>query len=295
VGVTTLVPLTDDEFVRFSKIVFNHAGIHLPEEKKTLLANRLRRRLRALGLKAFSEYEALLLDPKSCEKELPFFLSAVTTNETYFFRNPNLWTLFQNELIPQFVKNREGKSKTLCIRSAASSSGEEAYTLAFCLREKLPDFANWNVTIIGTDISRRVLEQAEAGVYDEYAVQKMSALQVKRWFKKQGEDYQLCDDIKNMVQFKFHDLRKPYLGLKFDFVLLRNVLMYFDTPTKQEVITAVTDGIVPQGYLFVGDVDPIRTTAELNDSMVCEFVKPGLYRKPERATAGAIAAGKAQA
>ncbi len=275
-----LTKLTNDEFQRITKIIYDHSGIHLPEQKLSLLSNRLRKRLRSLKLDSFADYEKLISSPKGLEEEMPHFLSAVTTNETYFFRNEQLWKLFHDELVPYVVALKEGKRKVLNIRSAASSSGEEAYTAAIALRETLSDFASWTVKLVGTDISANILAKAKAGRYGEYAVHKMQPAQIRRWFKKDGEEYVLCDEIRRMVRFEFHNLRDPFPATQFDLTFLRNVLMYFDNPMKIQVLEAVSAGITPGGLLIVGDVDPIRTTAELSAAMPCEFQRSGVYRKP---------------
>jgi len=275
-----LLKLTPEEFKKFAKFAYSKTGIHLPEEKSTLLSNRLRKRLRALKLDSFQAYYDMLSDDRYYEEELPNFLSAITTNETYFFRNEKLWTLLEGELIPCFERVKSDRSKSIRIWSAAASSGAEAYTAAIVLREHLPQFSHWDVTIVASDISERVLTIAREGLYDEYAVSKMSPVLVKRWFRKEGEKYRLVDDIRKMVRFQFHNLREPFPNARFDFVLLRNVLMYFDTAMKKRVLKVVSDALVPGGFLFVGDVDPIRTTAELSSVLTLEYQKPGLYFKP---------------
>lgn len=282
-----LVKLTSKEFARIAKTVYDRAGIYLPEEKLSLLSNRLRKRLRALNLQTFKEYETVLADAERGEEELPFFLSAVTTNETYFFRNDKLWQFFTTDLIRCFVESKQGKARSINIWSAAASSGEEAYTAAIALAEGLPDWRSWRISIVGTDISKRVLDQARNALYDEYAVHKLSKTQLKRWFEKKDEKFQLSDEIRKLVTFQFHNLRDPFPGRRFDLAFLRNVLMYFDTPMKKKVIAAVSGGLAPGGYLIVGDVDPIRTIPELNHSMTCTYQRPGVYRKPGGSKVGA--------
>ncbi len=284
-----LVKLTPQEFKRITALVYERTGIHLPESKLTLLSNRLRRRLRSLKLETFHAYYDLLRDPKKCRDELPHFLSAVTTNETYFFRNDNLWKFFRETWVPEMVKERkQSQTKSLRIWSAASSSGEEAYTAAICLREHLPNFASWRVTVIGSDISDRVLEQARAAQYNDYAVSKVPKPLLTKWFDAGDKIYQLKPEIRSLVSFQFHNLRDRFPGGAFDLIFLRNVLMYFDTPMKQKVLETITDALVPGGHLFVGDVDPLRNTPELNKTLRVEYVGPNLYIKP-----GASKASKA--
>ena len=285
-GVSIVEPLklTDNEFARIAKVVYEKSGIHLAPEKLSMLSNRLRKRLRALNLHSFEAYYQLICGKKGADEELPHFLSAVTTNETYFFRNEQLWKLFIGELIPYFVES-SGKRRTLRIWSAASSTGEEAYTTAIALREHLPDVARWNITIVGSDISPRVLDHARQGAYKEYAVAQMEGPQIDRWFTRVGGEFQLKDEIRKMVKFIPHNLRDGHPDGRFDLAFLRNVLMYFDTPMKQRVLKVVTDALSPGGYLIVGDVDPIRTTPELSSMMTLDFKRPGVYWKPSARTA----------
>ena len=279
-----LVKLTTAEFEPIAKLVYYKTATHLPAEKLAMLSNRLRKRLRALKLDSFKAYYQIIQSDEGCEEELPHFLSAVTTNETYFFRNAQLWTFFREDLIPHFVATK-GKIRALRVWSAASSSGEEAYTTAIALRESLPECDKWNISITGSDISHRVLERARNGVYDDYAVAKMTPAQKKMWFIEREGAHQLKSEIKRMVKFVFHNLRDDFPHGRFDLIYLRNVLMYFDTAMKQRVLEVVSNALAPQGYLIVGDVDPIRTTPELNQSMTLEYRRPGAYQKPTTSSA----------
>lgn len=275
-----LLKLTEKEFEKVSKLVYDKTGIHLPPEKLGLLSNRLRKRLRALELETFEDYYKLISSKAGCEEELPHFLSAVTTNETYFFRNEQLWAFFKNELIPHWQESR-GKTRSLRIWSAASSSGEEAYTTAIALKESMPEIDNWSVSIIGSDISSRVLDHAKAAIYNDYAVSRMSKQQVQKWFDHKDDGYHLKEAVRKMVKFQFHNLRDKFPNGRFDLVFLRNVLMYFDIDMKKRVLEVVSDALAPGGHLIVGDVDPIRTVPELSKAMTLEYKRPGTYQKPQ--------------
>lgn len=282
-----LIKLTEAEFERIAKLVYDRTGIHMPHEKLAMLSNRLRKRLRALNLDNFEAYYKLMCSPSGCEDELPHFLSAVTTNETYFFRNDQLWKFFAGELVPHWVATKSGPGRNLRIWSAASSSGEEAHTTAISLLENLPDPSRWNITIIGSDISKNVLDKAKAAVYNDYAVSRMSPAQLKRWFTKTPDNsYQLSDEVRKLVKFQFHNLREDFPNGRFDLVFLRNVLMYFDTPMKKRVIQVVSNALAPGGHLIVGDVDPIRTIPELSSAMTLEYKRPGVYFKAAGKLAG---------
>lgn len=275
---TEAVELTESQFAAFAKLVDKVAGIHLPAQKRKLLSNRLRRRLRTLQISSFDEYYARFSDKKFIEAEMPEFLTVVTTNETYFLRNPKLWETFIGTVLPDIVEQRSKKgNKTIRLWSAASSSGEEAYTAAILLRENLKDFAQWKVQIVGTDISPKMLNLACEGTYGEYALSKLSKVQRQKWFQPGKDQHRLTDEIRKMVTFHSHNLRDRFSQSDFDLVLLRNVLMYFDTPMKREAITTASAAVRRGGYLYIGDVDPTRTTPELRDSLKLEPLGPGWY------------------
>lgn len=277
---TQMSRLTTDEFEKFSELIDELAGIYLAPEKITLLGNRLRRRLRELKIETFGEYHAKFSDPGFVEEELPFFLSAITTNETYFFRNERLWETIQQRLLPEFLANHERTNRTIKIWSAAASSGEEAYTLAIVLREAIKPFNAWKVNIVASDISKKVLDAAKQGRYGEYAVAKMPPKLKSRWFTPVDDKFQVKDEIRKMVRFTHHNLRDPFPLGGFDLVLLRNVLMYFDTAMKVRVLHVTSSAVAPGGYLFIGDVDPIRSSPALVKAMPLKPETPGLYSKP---------------
>ena len=286
-----LLKLTTAEFNRMAKLIYDRTGIHLPQSKLSLLSNRLRKRLLELQLETFQAYYELLRDETKCAQELPYFLSAVTTNETYFFRNENLWKFFREQWLPELVAHKGSNNKSIRIWSAASSSGEEAYTAAICVREGLSDFSSWSVKIIGTDISDRVLQIARDGEYNEYAVGKTSKTHLGKWFEQAGDKYVIKPELRKIVSFQFHNLRDPFPNGRFDLVFLRNVLMYFDTEMKLRVLENVTHALTPGGHLIVGDVDPIRNTPQLNEALKLDYCGPNTYRKSQRVAA--LAAGNA--
>jgi len=284
-----LLKLTPSEFKKIAGLVYEKTGIHIDEAKLSLLSNRLRKRLKALSLQTFEDYYRLLRNKEKYEVELPHFLSAVTTNETYFFRNDQLWKFFSEDLIKHFTETKGAGNKTIRIWSAACSTGAEAYTSAILLREHLPNLRSWDVKIIGSDISQKVLDAAKAGLYTEYAVSRTSKARLKKWFSPKEDQFQLKDEIRRMVDFKFHNLRDTFPNGRFDLVFLRNVLMYFDMKMKKRVVDVVSEAMAPGGYLIIGDVDPVRTIPELREHMNLEYKRPGTYQKPIRAGAGSRA------
>ncbi len=287
-----LQKLTEKQFKDIAKLVYDKTGIHLEDRKLGLLSNRLRRRLKALNMTDFAEYYRFINSDKGFKEEESHFLSAVTTNETYFFRNDQLWKFITDELIDHYIQTKKSGRKSIRVWSAASSSGEEAYTCAIVMRELLPNFSTWDVKIVGSDISNNVLDKAKAAVYNDYAVSKTSPERIKKWFVQKDGAYHLKDEIQKMVEFKFHNLRDSMAKGTYDLIFLRNVLMYFDVAMKKRVIDVVTEALAPNGRLIVGDVDPIRTISELSSHMTLEYLRPGVYGKPS--ITGVDASGRKQ-
>ncbi len=280
-----LQALEQREFDLFRDFIYKECGISLAETKVALLSNRLRKRIKALKLASYDDYYHVLTGGgRAAEEEMGHFLSAVTTNETYFFRNDNLWKFVSGELLKYLEDTFPSGPAGPCWNfwSAASSSGEEAYTLAIVLREALPNYDSKKLKIIGTDISQRVLEKAQAAQYDDYSVQKMAPEIRKKYFDQEGQTGLWCVKplIKKAVEFRFHNLRDLFLGPKFHVVLLRNVMMYFDLEMKQRVLERIQEVMHPGGVLIMGDVDPMRQGGGLKDKIHLDYWKPTVYRIP---------------
>lgn len=275
--------LSPDAFKRLSKFVYDRTGIFLGEEKISLLSNRLRKRVRALGLAGFEDYYRLLRS-EAGDAEMTEFLNVVTTNETYFFRNEKLWEFVSGEMLPSLVADkRAARDRSLAFWSAASSTGAEAYTLAIVLRDKLVPLSDWDITIVGSDISEKVLGHARSGRYDAYAISKLTPAKTRACFEhdRAKGTYQLREEYRSLVRFEFHNLRDPYPRGKFDVVFVRNVMMYFDLPMKRRVLANVTAALRPGGYMIIGDVDPLRDGSGLRDDCALDYVRPSVYRKPK--------------
>jgi chemotaxis protein methyltransferase CheR len=281
-----LQSLEQREFDLFRDFIYKECGISLAETKIALLSNRLRKRIRALNLESYEDYYKVLTGGgKPAEEEMGHFLSAVTTNETYFFRNDNLWKFVEGDLLryleETFPPGSGGPSWNFW--SAASSSGEEAYTLAIVLREALPSYNPKSLKIIGTDISQRVLGKAKTAQYDDYSVQKIVPEIRKKYFEQKAENglWEVKPLIRDAVEFRFHNLRDLFLGPKFHVVFLRNVMMYFDLEMKFRVLDRIQEVMHPGGVLIMGDVDPMRQGGGLKDKIHLDYWKPTIYRIPK--------------
>ena len=282
-SVSPTLQLTPAEFKKMQELVYRHAGIAIGDEKVAMLSNRLRKRLKSLGMESFAQYYDLLKSCSPSDEEFSHFLSTVSTNETYFFRNERLWEYVGTDLIKHLCQTKECQSpKRAAFWSAACSTGAEAYTLAMVLRSELPRFDEWRVEIVGTDISQKVLDTAKAGSYQEYAVQKVDSRDRGRYFKYDDEAnvFQLKDDIRKMVEFEFHNLRDAFKRNYFDVVFLRNVMMYFDYEMKERVLVNVFASMRPGALMITGDVDPLRDGSDLKAKSGLEYVCSNTYRKP---------------
>lgn len=264
---------SDREFKRISDIMYEAAGLSYNDSKKSLIQSRLAPRIQKLGLESFADYIAILED----ESEVAEFQMAVdllTTNETYFFREPKHYDLLQQEL-PQIADK-----SAISVWSAASSFGDEAYSTAMLLSDlQMSGRVGPNWSILATDISHRVLLSAKEAVYPEDRLRAVSPERLRRYCLR-GEgaslgQVQMQDKIRDRVQFGQLNLCKPFSGLgPFDVIFLRNVLIYFDPPTKVDVVDRVLTALKPGGLFFLGTAEgrvPCKTPLQT--------VIPGAFRK----------------
>lgn len=251
--------LSNEEFERFRQFIWHLCGICIAENKLTLLTNRLKRRLRATGIKTYQAYFDFLKS-RDGASELAGFLDAITTNETSFFRTEKhfqwLGTEFITEMLPR-IRKREHEG-IVRVWSAACSTGEEAYTIAICLEEARRRNPVWQFGILGTDISQQVIERAKRGVYNPSAIQEIPDALRKRYFESaSSEACQIKSSILDRVRFLTHNLLDPPPEGRFDVVFLRNVLIYFNRESKQKVIEQIVKSIRPGGYLVIGPSEGI--------------------------------------
>ncbi len=246
--------LSDETFNALRTLIYNEAGIHFPDNKRYLLESRVGRRLSALSLATFEDYHRLLLNGGR-RTELPLFINSVTINETYFFRQPEQIDLLKNDLIPGLIAAKGPGPQRIRIWSAASSTGDEAYTVGIMIREQLqPKHPSVQFEIVGTDINSEVVRTAQAGIYSQYAVRNIPPAYMQKYFRREGNQYHLSPDIKQMATFRQMNLMdRSALSLlqPFDIILCANVLIYFDAPAKQRVVHALYNSLRPGGYLLI--------------------------------------------
>ncbi|WP_246487362.1 CheR family methyltransferase [Ferrigenium kumadai] len=264
--------LSDQEFRQFQTMIYDIAGISMSPAKKPLVSGRLAKRVKQHGLNSYGDYFRILMQ-KDKRDELQVAIDLLTTNETYFFREPKHF-----DFMRQHVPALRRPGKPFRIWSAASSSGEEPYTIAMVLADVLGDDA-WEV--IGSDISSRVLEKARGGHYPMTRIEGIPRHYLSRFCLKgtgpQEGTFLVDRNLRNRVSFQQVNLNEnlPKLG-EFDMIFLRNVMIYFDMETKQQVVARMLPLLRPGGYFVVSHSESLNG---ITDAL--KIVSPSIYRKPD--------------
>lgn len=265
-------PITDQEFALFQRLIYKIAGISMNDSKKVLLVGRLQRRLRQYGLSTFTQYYRMLANGEQPE-EVQTMVDLLTTNETYFFREPKHFDFLREEVLLKWRNPRPFR-----IWSAASSSGEEAYTMAMLLAETLPG-KSWEV--FGSDISTQVLAKARAGHYPLGRHEGIPPACLSKYclkgVREQAGTFLISSKLRERVSFAQINLTTRVdasVGL-FDVIFLRNVMIYFDMETKRKVVANLLPHLQPGGYFIVGHSESLNG---IDDQL--RTVRPTIYRKP---------------
>lgn len=265
------ISITDAEFAQFQKLIFEIAGITLSDAKKVLLVGRLAKRLKSFGFASFGQYYRFVISSEH-EAERQVMVDLLTTNETYFFREPKHFD-FLHDLATQ-----RGPRDNFRVWSAASSSGEEAYTIAMVLAETLGN-APWEV--VGTDISTKMLEKAARGHYPMERGSNIPQPLLKKYCRKglneQTGTLLVAHELRERVQFMQSNLLAPRNGLgQFDVIFLRNVMIYFDNNIKRKTIVNLLPHLKPDGYFIVGHSESLNG---LTDAL--KPLRPTIYHRAE--------------
>lgn len=262
--------LTDQEFARFQRFIFEAAGISLANSKKALVAGRLAKRLHECQVGSYGQYFELLASGRA-DAEVQRAVDLLTTNETYFFREPKHF-----ELLRELAMEARGHKPGFRVWSAASSTGEEAYSVAMVLADCLGE-AQWEV--VGSDISTRVLARARTGHYALERATKIPDNYLKRFcLRGTGEQegtLLVAKEVRRRVTFTRVNLNEklPPLGM-FDVVFLRNVLIYFSLQTKRDVIGRVVSALKPEGHLLIGHSESLSGITD-----IVQPLAPAIYQK----------------
>jgi chemotaxis protein methyltransferase CheR len=263
-------PITDTELAQFQRFIFDEAGITLSAAKKALVMGRLGKRLSHHQLESFGEYFQLLVSGQHPE-EVQMAVDLLTTNETYFFREIKHFDFLRE----QATAARQ-RGQLFRVWSAASSSGEEAYSIAMVLADCMGT-TPWEV--IGTDISTRMVQDAERALFTMDRARHVPQDYLRRYCLKGNAEYEgkllIERGLRSRVKFRYANLNAPLPELgKFDIIFLRNVMIYFSNDTKQQVVNRVASALKPDGYFLVGHSE------SLNDiTQVVRSVAPAIYQK----------------
>lgn len=272
--------ITEAEFQRLVKYMYDSFGINL-SAKKVLVQGRLGNMLNERGFKSYNDYlDTVLSDTTGAE--VTTILNKLTTNHTFFMREPEHYTFLKDTILPYMVKTCE-KDHILRIWSAACSSGEECYTTAMLIDQYFgAEKAKWDTRILATDISQNVIGKAKAGIYSEEGMKGLSNDWKTRYFNNLGNGkYEICQGIKDEVIFKTFNLMDPmpdkYKKKPFDLIFCRNVMIYFDQPTKQALVNRFYDVVKPGGYFYIGHAESVSRQETKFD-----YIQPAIYRRKEK-------------
>jgi chemotaxis protein methyltransferase CheR len=266
--------LSEADFRRLSESVHRHCGINLHEGKRDLVRARVFKRLRALGIESLREYLKFVeADPSG--QEFFHLIDAISTNLTSFFRESRHFDYLRESLLPGIVQKKQSSSPRIRAWSAACSTGEEAYSLAMTLVDFLG--AGWDIKLLATDISRKVLATARKGQYERDRTESVPRPLRARFFRGIGGTHalQISPELASIVQFNYLNLMDhwPFTG-PFDFIFCRNVMIYFDKPTQQRLIQRFWDCLAVGGMLFTGHSESLTAISH----RFC-YVEPSIYVK----------------
>ena len=249
--------MRSEDFEDLADLLKRRSGLTLTPDKIYLLESRLTPLARKRGLEGLDQLVQKLRTSRD-EGLLVDVTEAMTTNESFFFRDNTPFDLFRDKVLPVMEKNR-ATQRRMRIWCAAASTGQEPYSLAIILREAWVKWKNWSLDIVGTDLSQDVLEKAKAGAYTQFEVQRGLPIQMLiKYFQQEGDTWQLSRDIRSMVQYRPFNLLSPFTGLgTFDVIYCRNVLIYFDQPTKKDVLERMTRCLADDGALFLGAAETV--------------------------------------
>lgn len=255
---------TDADFRQIKGMLYDDAGIFLPDTKQNLVYSRLAKRLRALGLQSFEDYVALV-QSRAGRHERTRLINAMTTNHTHFFREPHHFDIVRQRVAAEALR-ATGEGQRYRIWSAGCSSGEEPYSLAIALLEAAPELAERDIQILATDIDSEVIEKAKKGAYDREVVAPVPPLHVQRFFETgwgpNSDRLVVGDQLRKMITFRTLNLMQHWpMPHRFDMIICRNVVIYFDEATKSVLWDRFANHLVDGGWLFIGHSERISGQA----------------------------------
>lgn len=266
------------DFDIYRDLLKEKSGLVITPDKSYLLDSRLNPVAKKWGFESIDGVTNALrgVPPKDLVNDI---IEAMTTNETSFFRDTKPFDTFKSHVLG-YYKTQTARAKRLRIWSAAASSGQESYSLSMLLKEEQATLPGWGFEIMATDISHDILEQAKEGLYTQFEVQRGLPIQyLMKYFEQKGDKWQLKPEIRSMVKFQYFNLLDKMAALgQFDVIFCRNVLIYFDQPTKKMVLDNMAKQLAPDGFLFLGGAE---TVLGLTESFKAVPNQRALYAKPE--------------
>ncbi|MBN1435486.1 MAG: protein-glutamate O-methyltransferase [Sedimentisphaerales bacterium] len=271
--------LSDREFQRISDAIYDHCGINLHAGKRGLVQSRLSKLVRRQGFETFTKYIDYILSDEGKE-EFVTAVDTLSTNLTFFFRENQHFEYLRQDYLPKLIANKSKEAnKRVRVWSAACSSGEEPYSLAITLAETFAQEINWDIKILATDISTRVLERAKMGTYDIERIEPLTAQQKQRFLVANNIEgrkvFQVRRELTDMVRFRHLNLMDawPFRG-RFDIIFVRNVMIYFDKPTQAVLVKRFWDHLADGGLLCIGHSESLTG---IDHSF--RYVQPATYQK----------------
>ncbi len=274
--------MTPAEYEYLRKLLRDHSGLDLSADKQYLIESRLSPLARKAGLSGIGDLVQKLQGGSSAL--VTSVVEAMTTNETFFFRDKVPFDHFRETIMPDVLKARAGR-RSVRIWCAAGSTGQEPYSLAMSLKEMGAALTGWRVEIVATDLSQEVLEKSKAGIYSQFEVQRGLPIQLLvKYFKQTGETWQINPELRAMIQHRQLNLLHDFSQLgTFDVIFCRNVLIYFDQETKINIFNRLARQIESDGFLVLGAAE---TVVGLTDAFRPIPERRGLYKPNDARAAG---------
>ena len=270
--------ISDEDFLKFKEFFYRRTGIDFETSKRYFVDKRLVGRIEATHTDTFRSYFTFLRFQASGE-ELQQLTNVMTVNETYFLREEYQFRCLVDSILPEIAGRKAGAEK-IRIWCIPSSTGEEPYSIAMYLLEHWPGINQWDVEIISSDIDTSVLRRARAGRYSERSIKKLPAHWLRKYFTSVGDDYQLCDDLREAVEFTRVNLSEAADTVKyrnFDVIFCRNLLIYFDDVSRKAATDTFYEALNPGGYICLGHSESMSRTSSL--FKVVKFPDAIVYRK----------------
>jgi chemotaxis protein methyltransferase CheR len=275
-------PISQEDFLKFREFFYRKTGIQFEDSKRYFVDKRLIERIEETDSGNFRNY-FITLRFETTGEELQLLTNLMTVNETYFFREEYQFKCLVNSILPEITAQKKN-DRPLRIWSMPSSSGEEAYSIAMYLLEYWPGINQWDVEIISSDIDTRILAKARLGNYSERSIKNLPKILLNKYFRHNGDDYQICDDLRNAVEFTRVNLTKASdvrSYRDFDVIFCRNLLIYFDDLSRRQAADTFFDALNPGGFLCLGHSESMSRISSLYQ--VRKFSDSVVYQKSKGA------------